>query len=132
MFKIAAAFLFTGYIFLLRFISIAQIGPDWEIPYAILKKSRTMLAFGILFTIVSCILILISYRNFLRCPIYIKVIYICLLIIAMSIIGLGLSGIIYQLPGLLPMLSNTIKSAFWPTIVILLALSLILVCNKSK
>ena len=118
MFRIASISLFTAYIFLLQFITTSQIGPDWEIPYAILKKSRLMLVVGLLFVIISGVLVLISYKSFDKYRISIKVIYISLIIIALGIIGLGLGGVFYQLPIRFPMLSSIIKYVFWPGLII--------------
>lgn len=132
MFRISSVSLFTAYIFLLRFVSIAQIGPDWEIPYEILKKSKMMLVFGCLFFVLSCIFVIISYESFKKYPIYIKMVYMFMLIIALIVIGLGFSGVFYQLPSCFPMLSNIVRHVFWPGLLILLSLLLILLISSEK
>lgn len=132
MFRIASVSLFTAYIFLLQFITVSQVGPDWEIPYAILKKSRMMLVFGLIFVMISGIMTLISYRSFGKYRISTNVIYISLIIIALGIIGLGFGGVFYQLPVCFPMLSGIIKYVFWPGLTISFALLIILLVGSKK
>jgi hypothetical protein len=95
MFKFALLSLFSAYIFLIQFLCISQVGPDWEIPYAVLKKSRMMLVFGLLLVIISILLVIKSYKSLTKYRLFAKLIYFVLMIIALGVIGLGFSGVLY-------------------------------------